>query len=216
LKSIVVIGAGEQAKVIADILCLEEKYHIKGFLHTKKDYKNKVLIINGKRYKILGNYHEIDKLKLKEEVDYCIVGVGDNTDRRNYFEELKRVGFKFINVIHPTAYISKSAKLGIGLFIGPYVVINTQAIIGDNVIINSQALVEHDCIIEANAFISIGVKLAGGVRVENSAFIGAGAIILDNIKIGESSIVYAGSLVTKNIDKYKKVVGIPAKELGSN
>lgn len=64
--------------------------------------------------------------------------------RKRLYEEFSQKQIPFATIIHPTAVISPSAKIGAGSFIGPNVVINKEAEICDNVVVNSSALVEHN------------------------------------------------------------------------
>jgi len=56
----------------------------------------------------------------------------------------------------------------------------------------------------------------GKVTIQKGAYIGAGAIILHGITIGECAVVGAGAVVTRNVPDGAIVVGIPARQLGSD
>jgi len=93
-------------------------------------------------------------------------------------------------------------------------VINPEAIVGNHCIVNTLSLVGHDCFVGDFAHVSAGVRLTGGVRVEEGAFVGAGAVVIPQRTVGEWSIVGAGAVVTKDVRPYSKVAGVPAKEIG--
>lgn len=62
------------------------------------------------------------------------------------------------SLIHPTAVIDPSAKLGAGVQVGPYAVIGPETVIGDGTWIGSHAVLEHvtvgkNCKIHPHAFV---------------------------------------------------------------
>merc|ERR1711991_750372 len=119
----------------------------------------------------------------------------------------------FPSVIHPLSYVSPSAKVGEGCFIGPFAVVNTYAKVKDFCIVNTSAIVEHDCVIEEYGTINPGVVVCGGVTVENGATIGANSCVRENKKIGASSVIGMQAGVVSDINSNKEGFwgGVPAK-----
>ena len=140
-----------------------------------------------------------------------IIAIGDNKIRANLQKKVSEAGFEIATLIHETAVISQSAKIGLGVVIMPNVVVNADAVINDGVILNSACVIEHDCKIGKFAHISPNSALAGGVEVGEFSHIGIGSSIIQKIKIGANSIIGAGSVVIKNIDENCLAVGVPAK-----
>ncbi len=208
---IVVFGGGGHSKVLIEIIKMKDEYSPKYILDP--DEKKWGTEIFGA--KIIGGDGLIDEVK-REGIEHFLVGVGsvkDNSIKKNLYEKGKNIGMKPINVIHPSAIISPSANIGEGAQILANTVINSEAKIGENVLINTGAIVEHDCIIKNHIHISIGARIASGVLIEDLVFIGAGAIIKQGVKIGEGAIIGAGAVVLKDVEPFKKMAGIPAKEI---
>ncbi|MFQ5866775.1 MAG: acetyltransferase [bacterium] len=206
-KSILILGAGEQARIVLDIL-RENNKEIFGFVDICDNsslWGKKI-----KDYKILGGMSILSEI-FKQGVKKTIVAFGDNKKRLHTANRASEIGFELVNAISPSAFVSQESKLGEGIVIGPKVIINTDVGIEDNAIINSGAIIEHDCIIEQGVHIAPGANLAGGVRVKRCAFIGIGATIIDDLIIGENSIVGAGSVIIKNIPDNVTVVGVPGE-----
>jgi UDP-perosamine 4-acetyltransferase len=211
-KSILILGAGEQARIVLDIL-REDNREIFGLIdicNNSSLWGKKV-----KGYKILGGMSILPEV-FKYGVKKAIVAFGDNKKRVETARGAKRLGFELINAISPFAFISKESKLGEGIVIGPKAIINTDVEIEDNAIINSGAIIEHDCVIEEGVHIAPGTNLAGGVRVKRCAFVGIGATIIDDLTIGENSIIGAGSVIIGNIPDNVTVVGVPGKVITNN
>jgi UDP-perosamine 4-acetyltransferase len=206
-RGILILGAGEQARVVLDILREkgEEVFGLIDICNNPSLWGEEI-----KGYKILNGMSILPGI-LKRGIKRAIVAFGDNKKRIEVGKSAKDLGFRLINAISPFAFVSKEVRLGEGIVIGPKVVINTDVEIGDNAIINSGAIIEHDCIIEEGVHIAPGVSLAGGVRVRRCAFVGIGATVIDDLTIGENSIIGAGSVIIKNIPDNVTVVGVPGR-----
>jgi len=205
----IIYGAGEQGRVVLDIL-QQTNVEVIGFIDDTIEMHGKV--VNG--VFVFGTLDMAD-IAGAESVGY-IIALGDNNARTQKYQELERSGKQFINAIHPAATISKNATIGYGVVIGPNSVLNTDAVIGNNVIINTGSIIEHDNIIENDTHIAPGVCLAGGVRVKTAATVGIGAVVLDDLTIGQNATVGAGAVVTRDVPDNAVVAGIPAKIIKYN
>ena len=67
------------------------------------------------------------------------VAIGDNAPRSRVFRELADAGAEFVNVIHSTAFVSRTAILGRGVFVGNLTVVNPNSIIGDCAVLDGQS-----------------------------------------------------------------------------
>ncbi len=142
---------------------------------------------------------------------FKMIGALASLNRKTIIEKMESKGLEFINLIHPTAYVSKMARLDKGICVAPMSVINVNVQIGAHSIINSNCNISHDCILGKYTTLSPTVTLAGGVILENGVFIGAGATILPDVKIGENAIIGAGACVISDVPANCTVVGVPAK-----
>jgi acetyltransferase EpsM len=140
-----------------------------------------------------------------------LVSIGKNETRAACFQRAFDHGLLPATLVHPTALISESARLGIGTVVMAKVVINAGAQIGKNCIVNTAAVVEHDCRIGDHVHLSPGVLLGGGVTVHALAHVGIGAIVLPGAEIGEGAVVGAGAVVLSSVPSGTTVVGIPTR-----
>src|SRR5438094_666821 len=84
-----------------------------------------------------------------EEEDRFIISLGDPGLRRALAGRLARRGAKFISVIHPTAYLAPTARIGEGCIIGPFAMVGSYANLEDHVLLNLYSAVGHDVHIAA-------------------------------------------------------------------
>lgn len=163
----------------------------------------------------LGN-HPIVKMEFVDHIDAdVIVAIGDPRARRRIQHRHQEAGRSLATVIHPSASISPSARIAVGVFIGPNAVVNTEANLGDGVIVNSRSIVEHHCEVGPFAHIAPGSTLGGGVVVGEQALVGIGASVLPGVKIGSGCTVGAGSVVREDVADGLTVVGSPARPVSS-
>jgi sugar O-acyltransferase (sialic acid O-acetyltransferase NeuD family) len=125
--------------------------------------------------------------------------------------ELRRLGRTLFTFIHPTAFVSKNAKIGGGVIIYPLCNIDQGVVIGDGTVILNSSIVAHDSRIAECCYLAPGVCMSGFVEVEKLCFIGSGASITNNVRMGENSTVAIGTCVTKNVDNDSFVIGNPMR-----
>lgn len=204
---IIIIGAGGHAKVIIDLIekrqvILNEEISIFGIVDDKyieKDFLG---------YSYLGKIEDLEKIEDYKKKKY-IIAIGNNKVREKISKKLR---LNFVSLVHPTAIVGKSVKIGVGTVVMAGVIINSLAVIGKHSIINTGAIIEHDCVVEDYVHISPKTAVAGGVKVGKSSWIGIGSSIIQGIEIGENVTIGAGSVVVKNLKDNIKAFGVPAKE----
>ena len=200
---IMIIGAGGHGKVVADIA---KQNGYKEILFLDDDISRKT---NG-RYQVVGTGNDIDRYK--EKYDF-FVAVGDNDTREWITVKLSKMNIEQPILIHPSATIDETVKIGEGTVIMANAVINADSKIGRGCIINTSATVDHDCIIDDYVHISPGAHIAGGVQIGRKTWIGAGSTVINNVIVCEQCIVGAGSVVIKDIAECGTYVGSPARKV---
>lgn len=129
-------------------------------------------------------------------------GIGQlvgSQSRRHLFERFTNAGFTFATLVHPAAWVARSATLAEGVQIMAGAIIQPDCRIGRNVIVNTRASVDHDCTIGQHVHIAPGATLCGGVQIEEDAFIGAGAVVIQGLHIGRAALLGAGATLTRNL-----------------
>ena len=147
------------------------------------------------------------------EGDVFVVALGEPEYKHKYAEMVAVKGGKFVSVIHPSAYVGKNVKLGIGCIVCPNSTITNDTVLGDHVIVNANASINHDNQIGDFTTICPGCHLAGRVRIGRQVFIGTGASLIPDVSLGDGAYVAAGAVVTKSFDR-GCLVGVPARLKG--
>ena len=114
-------------------------------------------------------------------------------------------------IIHSSAEIDDSVRIGSGSVVFQNATIQADAVIGQHCIINTSASVDHDCQIANFAHIAPNATLCGNVRVGVATLVGAGSVVAPNLTIGNGCTIAAGSVVTRNIPDFAIVRGNPGR-----
>lgn len=200
-KPIILLGAGGHAKVLLDIL-LGQNAEILGI--AEKDGADRPTGLYG--IPVIGSDSDVGQYAPDKIVLVNGIGsVGSTALRQKIFEKFKRQGYRFRQVVHPQAMVSRRAELGEGVQVMAGAVVNIGTRIRENSIINTNASVDHDCEIGAHVHIAPGVTLSGGVTVGDGSHIGTGAAVVQGITVGHHSFVEAGGIVMRNIREYERL-----------
>lgn len=113
-ETVVVIGAGGHSKVVAATL-IEAGFRVAFFLDDDKNKWGKTIF----DIPITG---PIDVIKKEEKKYKAIVAIGDNSLREKMIHKYSDY-FDWISVIHPSAYVHSSVKIGKGsvIFAGVFI-----------------------------------------------------------------------------------------------
>lgn len=212
MKKLVILGAGgfarEVAQYIHDINLQNKVYDLHGFIDD--DSEKHGMVFNNTV--VLGNINMLKEQIFFKETIYCICAIANPTAKQKMVEEAIKAGMKFINIIHPTAYLGNSVQLGEGIIIGPQSILTVNIKIGNHVSINPSCGIGHDSIIGEFSTLYWNVNISGNVNVGKYVEIGSKAFIKQGLKIEEKVIIGAGAVVIQNINREKTAVGIPAKQ----
>lgn len=138
----------------------------------------------------------------------CAIG---SPERRKYVEHVAALGVEFATVVHPSAVVAPSARLGAGCIVSPGVVIGAHTEIGEHVILNRGVLVGHHTRVGSFVTLSPAANIAGCVEIGDGAYVGMGATVIDRRTVGAAALVAAGAVVVRDVPNAVRVQGVPAR-----
>lgn len=207
MKDLYIIGARGFGREIFELFksCQHDDIKCMGFLDDKSDalseYSGYPPIISSVE----------DFVPNKDDVFIC--ALGDVRYKKKYVDIILEKGGNFINLIHPTAYISPNATIGQGCIVCAYTRISCDVAIGNYNTFQPFCVVGHDVKIGNYCHFNTYSFLGGFVSIYNEATLHTGAIIHPHKSVGKNSIVGAGAVVINNVKPNTTVYGNPAKKL---
>lgn len=206
--NLVIIGAGGLAREVFDLahICYADHpgFSVKGFLSDSPSD-----IADMGYPPVLGT---VDGYEIQpHDVFFC--GIGKVTDRKRTVEIISGKGGQFLNLIHPTAILSPSAKVGIGVAIKAYCSLSSDVKVGDFTYLQSSVILGHDVQIGRYCQVNSFAFFAGHVKVHDLCTISAGANLIQNVVVEEQAIVGMGSVVLNRVKAGTTVFGMPARKI---
>jgi len=213
MQKIIIIGGKGSALVVAEqIYDAQKRYNNVEFLGFAFDDVSFGKEINGfpilcKTTDVMKNYGQYDEIKFIFQL-YRPDLMKERIELLNSYNIPKA---KFGLFIHPSAIISKSAKIGYGCAIMANVVLNPNSIIGNHCTIHSNSLIGHDTSIGNYNFIAAHNVLGSSTKIGDANFFGLNSTFNNYLTIGDFNFVGMGSNVIKGFDSNNKLYGNPAK-----
>ena len=161
---LIIIGAGGYGKTVADIARQTERYDSVDFLDDNEslDYT-------------IGMCSDYNKYASEDTEIYP--AFGNNESRLKWINKLISEEINIPTIVHETAYVSPTAKIGKGTIVLPKVVINTDCEVENVCIINCGAIVDHGCIIGQGSHICLGAIVKGENKIAECTKIEAGEVV---------------------------------------
>lgn len=209
MKHLIIIGAGAFGRElywhVQDSLGFGEDFDVKGYIVD--DYNPQAEEYQQLQKPLLSS---VDEYKIDKD-DVFICAIGSAAGRESTTKRIESRGGKFIPVIHKTALIHGTVKMGDGVFVGPYAVVGDNVTLKDHVMLNTHSAVGHDAVLEKYVCVMSYVDITGYCHIGEKAFLASGCRMTPSTKIGEGAYVGIGSVVLRKVKPGVKVFGNPAK-----
>jgi sugar O-acyltransferase (sialic acid O-acetyltransferase NeuD family) len=207
--NIIVVGASgfgrELLQYVRDAYANTPDVRIKGFLDddpTRLDAVGTAMSVG-----IIGD----TRTYAVAEDDRFIISLGDPVLRSLLAERLSRRGGQFVSVVHPTAYVAPTARMGVGCVVGPFATVGSHVHLDDHVLLNLYCAAGHDARVGACSVFSPYSVANGGSNLAAGVFLGTHAAVSANVRVGGGSKIAAGAVVYRDVPERSLAVGNPAK-----
>lgn len=166
-KTLLILGAGGHGKSVAEAALLSGQWHQVIFADDRWPHLKDCL-----GFPVVANLADIGSLV--DKVDGAIAAVGNNKVRAEWTAQIIESKLPLATVIHPSAFVSQYAEIGLGTAIMAHVVVGAETKVGQGAILNANATLDHDASMGDYAHLGVGVQIAGGVQIGNYAWLQAG------------------------------------------
>ena len=160
-KNLLIIGAGGHGKVVKEIA------EALGY--------NNIAFLDDNSPEAIGK--TFDSKAFLDDYQEAFVGIGNNKFRGELLARLEQEGFTIPVLIHPTAYISKTATIEKGTVVEPKAIVNANSKVGIGCIISVGSIVDHDAVLEDCVHVNAGAICKAGSFVAKETKLEAGQVV---------------------------------------
>lgn len=196
IKRVLILGAGQAAMQVADILLHDRSCQLVGFLDDNPDMQGQSIF----GIPVLGGFNKLEELWHSGFFNASIVGVGLNVKFRHAcYERLKALHIPLVNAIDPTVRINRQVTLGQGIVLCSFVHLGVCANLEDNCFIGAHCSIDHHCHLGQTVFMGPGCLLSGTVSVGDKTLFGDGVLVQLGLKIGQGCRIASGAIVIHDV-----------------
>lgn len=206
-EPIIIVGIESLAHVALEIVQRNNMF-IYGFVTEKKSTCQEINHIP-----ILGSLEE-DITSIEKLSKNCalFVALPQFQTRQRYIQLVSNYQFSnFINLIHPTAEVASTARIGTGNLLDGNAQLSPNIQLGNHCLLHKQVVIDTGAIVHDFVQIGPGSIIGEQVTLEENVLIGPGVTIIPGLHIGPGAQIGAGSVVLSNVKAKEKVLGNPAK-----
>ena len=198
-KPILFLGCGGHSRSVADVL-------------LANDAAAKIVFLddNAKEGEQLFGF-EVRKQADRAAFAHIFVALGDNVRRAEAYASVARR--QLVQIISKKAYVSSTAEVGAGTFVGNFVHVGPFAKVGDNTILNTGCIVEHEVSVGNHCHVGPNATISGRTTIGDRVFVGVGATVIDKVTICSDVMIGGGATVVKDITEAGTYVGVPARKV---
>ena len=149
-----------------------------------------------------------------EGIRHAFVAIGDNYVRERVAAEARALGFELLSIVSPHAFVSPTARLGLGTVVMAGAIVQVEASVGEIGIVNTGSSIDHECRVGNAVHVAPHATLCGNVVVGDRVWIGAGSTVIEEMTIADDVYIAAGATVVGHIGESRsRFAGVPARRL---
>ena len=167
MKKLVILGCGGYGKTIEDVVLSGGLFDSIVFL----DDGDRTGLAQGK----CADFTEY----ITENV-WFYPAFGNNSLRIQWIDRLIESGAQVATIVHPTAYVGRSAEIATGAAVLPHAAVNATAKVEKGCIINFGAVIDHDVTVKYGCHICINSTVKAYNTIPPLSKLEAGSTVLNN------------------------------------
>ena len=167
--SLLILGAGGLGQAVAEMAQMSGYYSTIAFLDDNPTDEKEAL------YRIIGKTEDAEKFA--GTYTHAIPAFGNNQSRYSWTQKLKRYGYRLTRIIHQSAIISSTTKIGDGTIIRERVVISRGVVIGEGCLINIGVMIDHNVVVGDGCHLPMGCIVRNEIHIPELSGFSVGQIL---------------------------------------
>ena len=209
MKRLIILGAGNMGKIVCEYARLMKEYKTEWDIVGYLEFAGKEVNADSAYPSVIG---AIETYQPRED-DVFVCSYASVEEREKSVQFMEAKGGNFVNIIHPTANILSTNKMGVGNVIGAFTTLSVNTTIGNHCIIQDHCNVGHDSVIGDFSHLYVGNIVCGINTLGKCVTVYTGSVIYPKLKVCEGAVIGAGSVVMRVVKPGTSVMGNPAKKL---
>jgi len=195
-NDIIIIGGRGGAKMVIEAIRSTNSCTIKGIIDTELPVNELVLGVT-----VLGGENMLESLREQgyRNIVLSFTLLNNLSFREEKYQEYKKKGFIFPNIIHQRATVEPSVKMGEGNIILANSMLGSDVRLGNINFVNTGAMICHDTTAYQNNHFAPNAVLAGRIQVGSNNIFGMCSTTYFDVIIGNRNIINNGVNIFSNI-----------------
>lgn len=148
---------------------------------------------------VLGSFVEVTNRYPPEGFEIALaIGYRHLAARWELYQRVKAAGYRVSTLVHPQAYLARSATVLEGAMVMARAVVDMAATVGNLAVIWPGVVINHDSRVGENSFVSPNATVCGHSSVGCSCFVGAAAVVVDHVVVPDGSFIRAGAVYSRS------------------
>lgn len=215
MKKLIIIGgrsgALEVKGIVDDINRRAPTYDLIGILNDDDTMQGES--VDG--VAILGRLNKAGTFPTVKYV-FAIGSISTQHKRSQIMARLKLQPDDFESIIHPSAIVNDSAKIGVGCIIHPRTTISNDVSIGRFVVVAVASTIGPYAKLGDYSMVTSHVLVLSNASIGEAAFIGSLTCVLENVTVGAYARIGVGSVVGRDVKEGILAIGNPLRLLGNS
>ncbi len=207
-KNVVVVGASgypELAGLIDDINQINKTVNVIALLDDNTSLQGSEIL----GIPVTGDLDKANEYAADVMFIFAISSSKNRLVRRDIVRRLGIPAERYLNIIHPSAKVYSTVKLGYGCIIFPNVIINHNSVVGNFSVISASTTIACRCLLGEGVLFGPNTVALESSKIGSHAYIGAGSVVSEFGDIGPGGFVGIGSVVMKKVDPGNFIMGNP-------
>ena len=195
MKPVVLVGAGDQARIGRVLMEEDSNYQVVAFSAHEAHINSTTLLGLD-----VVPFERIETLFPPSDFALCVaMGFAQvNKVRAGIYDQCVAMGYEMVSYVSSRAIAWGEHTIGKSSWVFESCVVHPFVQVGNDVSIGPGCILGHDVVIGDHCFIAPGVVMLGRVEIGPYCFVGANAMLRNGVKVAPECVIGAGANILED------------------